>query len=187
MVMSADDLMSATDLDGEPLGDGATEVLACDAVIAAVVVDSLGVPLDVGRDVRFATPAQRRAVRTRDGGCVFPGCDARVTWCDVHHCIHVDDGGVTDVCNLVCLCRHHHTVVHRRGWSVHLEPDGWAVFTTPAGRAFWGQRHGRRRDGPPPQPDPPPHRGPPRRPRHRRDDAYRRACTRQLVLRRLIL
>jgi hypothetical protein len=186
LVVPADDLTSATDPDGTPLSDGTTRVLACDAVYLPLVVDRLGVPLAHGRGTRFATPAQRRAVRTRDGGCVFPGCDARVTWCDVHHCIHFDDGGVTDVCNLVCLCRHHHTVVHRPGWSVHLQPDGWTVFTPPSGRAFWGQRHGRRRDGPPPEGAARPARRSSRPRRERHDDPYERAHVRQLVLRRLV-
>ena len=114
-----------------------------------MIVDSLGVPLDLGRRIRWATEAQRRAARRRDGGCVFPGCDARIMWCDVHHCIHDEHGGATDLCNLVCLCRHHHGVTHRKGWSVHVDNDGWAIFTSPTGQQFWGQRHGRQRAGPP--------------------------------------
>ena len=31
-------------------------------------------PLAVGRAVRLATPAQRKALQARDGGCVIPGC-----------------------------------------------------------------------------------------------------------------
>ena len=73
-------------------------------------------------------------------------------WCDVHHCIHDHHGGTTDLCNLVCLCRHHHGVAHRNGWSVRVDADGWAIFTTPSGQRFWGQRHGRQREGPAPDP-----------------------------------
>lgn len=151
-VIPADDPTDTTDPDGVPLADGTTRVLGCDAVFVPLIVDRLGVPLDLARRVRLATPAQRRAVRRRDGACTFPGCDARVAWCDVHHCIHYDDDGPTDLCNLVCLCRHHHTVTHRNGWSVRVHTDGWTIFTSPTGHTFWGQRHGRRRDGPVPAP-----------------------------------
>ncbi len=135
-----------------PLADGTTRVLDCDAELHPLVVDSLGVPLDLGRAARRAKAGQRRAVRTRDGGCTFPGCGARVMWCDVHHCIHWGDQGVTDLCNLICLCRRHHGVAHRNGWDVRVDPDGWAAFKTPDGRTFWGQRHRRQRAGPPPDP-----------------------------------
>jgi hypothetical protein len=39
----------------------------CDPVLHALVVDSLGVPLDLGRSVRFANRDQRRAASVRDG------------------------------------------------------------------------------------------------------------------------
>jgi hypothetical protein len=152
LVATAEDPTSASDPDGVPLADSTTRVLLCDAVITALIVDRLGVPLDLGRSARWATDGQRRAARRRDGGCVFPGCDARIMWCDTHHCVHDEHGGHTDLCNLVCLCRHHHGVVHRAGWSVHLDADGWAVFTSPSGQCFWGQRHQRTRAGPPPAP-----------------------------------
>jgi hypothetical protein len=152
LIIDADDPTTASDPDGVPLADGSTRVLLCDAEIHALIVDSLGVPLDLGRHVRWADDNQRRAVRHRDGGCAFTGCDAKVLWCDVHHCVHYEHDGVTDLCNLVCLCRHHHGVAHRKGWSVRVDGDGWPIFQTPSGKAFWGQRHGRQREGPPPDP-----------------------------------
>jgi hypothetical protein len=33
----------------------------------------------------------------RDGGCVFPGCDRPLAWCDAHHLWHWVDGGPTDL------------------------------------------------------------------------------------------
>jgi len=152
MVVDADEPTTASNPDGVPLADGTTRVLLCDAELHALIVDSLGVPLDLGRRVRWARDGQRLAVRQRDGGCTFAGCDARILWCDVHHCVHDEHGGVTDICNLVCLCRHHHGVLHRTGWSVRVDGDGWAIFQSPSGHTFWGQRHGRQREGPPPDP-----------------------------------
>jgi hypothetical protein len=155
IVIEADDPTHASNPDGVALADGTVRVLACDAQLGALVVDRDGVPLDLGRSARLASPGQRRAVRRRDGGCVVPGCTARGHWCDVHHCVHWDDEGVTDLCNLVCLCRYHHGVIHRRGWSIRIHHDGWAIITSPSGR-FWGQRHGRQRQGPLPPPAEPP-------------------------------
>ena len=152
LVVPASDPTTASDPDGVPLADGTTRVLGCDAELHALIVDSLGVPLDLGDGARFASDGQRRAVRNRDGGCAFTGCNAKVMWCDVHHCIHWKNNGVTDLCNLICLCRRHHGVIHRNGWDVRLDTDGWPIFKTPTGRLFWGQRHGRQREGPPPDP-----------------------------------
>jgi len=35
-----------------------------------------------------------------------------------------------------------------------LDGDGWAAFRSASGITFWGQRHGRQRAGPPPEPPP---------------------------------
>jgi hypothetical protein len=123
-------------------------VFLCDPVVYAAVVDSLGLPLDMGRATRVPTAAQRRAIAVRDGGCTFPGCDARVSWTDAHHTRHWAKGGTTDLALLALTCRRHHRVAHRRGWSLTVDHDGWTHWTTPTGRSFHGQRHGRTRAGP---------------------------------------
>lgn len=120
----------------------------CDATFHAVMVDALGLPTDLGRGHRHATPAQRRALVVRDGGCTFPGCDAALGWLDAHHVRHWRQDGPTSIENLVLLCRCHHQVAHRQGWSLALGDDGWTRWTAPDGHTFWGQRHHRRRAGP---------------------------------------
>jgi hypothetical protein len=139
-----------TSVTGARLQDGTTRTLCCDPDLYAVVVDSLGVPIDLGRHVRLASTAQRRAVAARDGGCVFPGCGAPIAWTDNHHVHHHRLGGATAVENLVAVCRWHHGIAHRNGWTMGLTPDGWSWWRTPTGHTFWGQRHGRRRAGPVP-------------------------------------
>jgi len=124
---------------------GDADLLLCDPVFRALVVDSLGVPLDLGRAVRFVTPDQRRALAARDGGCVFPGCGVGHSWTDAHHVVRVADGGSTDLANLALLCRHHHGVVHRNGWSMDHVGDQRFSFTTPRGAVLDSQRHGRLR------------------------------------------
>jgi hypothetical protein len=89
--------------------------LTCDAGVARVITQGHSEPLDVGRSTRTISPAMRRALVVRDGGCRFPGCDRPPGWCDAHHKVHWADGGETRLDNLVLLCRRHHRAVHEGG------------------------------------------------------------------------
>ncbi len=89
--------------------------LSCDAGISRVITRGRSEPLDVGRVTRTISPAMRRALVVRDGGCRFPGCDRPPGWCDAHHKLHWADGGETRLDNLVLLCRRHHRAVHEGG------------------------------------------------------------------------
>jgi hypothetical protein len=138
------------DLMGSPLPAASLPTFLCDPVLYAALLDSLGLPVDMGRAVRSPSPAQRRALVLRDGGCAFPGCDCPAAWADAHHILEWDaDDGPSDLDNLLLLCRRHHRVAHRKGWQVTLDVDGWSVWRTPAGSTTWGQRHHRQRDGQP--------------------------------------
>jgi hypothetical protein len=88
-------------------------------------------PLDVGRTTRVVSPAQRTALAVRDGGCVFPGCDRPLAWCEAHHLQHWLDGGPTDLDNLALVCRAHHRAVHEGGWQLQHRPDGRLTATPP--------------------------------------------------------
>lgn len=145
LVMRADDPRAIVDPCGSPIPAATLPTFLCDPTIYATLVDSLGLPVDMGRASRVPTPAQRRALAVRDGGCTFPGCDARVAWTDAHHVRLWSEHGPSDLGNFALLCRRHHGVAHRRGWTVHLDVDGWTRWTTPTGRTFWGQQHRRRR------------------------------------------
>jgi hypothetical protein len=67
LVIHADD-PGVVYIDGQPLVRGSSTALACDLDVWAIVIDSLGVPLDMGRDIRTANREQRRALKCRDGG-----------------------------------------------------------------------------------------------------------------------
>ncbi|MGB3411393.1 MAG: HNH endonuclease signature motif containing protein, partial [Microthrixaceae bacterium] len=97
--------------------------------------------LERGRQIRYATPEQRRALASRDGGCVFPGCDMPHAWTDAHHVTWWRNGGTTDIDQLISLCRRHHGVAHTTGWNVTLDKHGWTHWSTPNGRHLHGQRH----------------------------------------------
>ena len=77
----------------------------------------------------------------RDGGCVFPGCDMPAGWSDAHHITPWEHGGTTDLPNLALLCRHHHGVTHRTGWTMTTQPDQTFTWTTPTGRTLHSQRN----------------------------------------------
>ncbi|MEP6625019.1 MAG: DUF222 domain-containing protein, partial [Acidimicrobiia bacterium] len=86
--------------------------------------------LDVGRATRLATPAQQRALRHRDRGCVVPGCARPSRWTDAHHVIAYLHGGATDLDNLALVCRrHHHTLDH--GWTLTRNPNHTWTYTPP--------------------------------------------------------
>jgi hypothetical protein len=141
LIMRADQPDAVYTLDGDRLNAERYRHLFCDAAFTAVVVDRVGVPLGLGRTARYATPAQRRALIVRDGGCVFPGCDAPASWCDAHHVDHWDHDGPTDLDNLALLCRHHHGVTHRTGWRMTATRDQRFAWVTPGGHTLHSQRH----------------------------------------------
>jgi hypothetical protein len=122
-------------LDGEftgPIHPRDIERLLCDADISRIVTGPDGLPHDVARVRRDPTPAMRRALVERDGGCRWPDCDRPAGFCDAHHVIPWWPNGETKLTNLVLLCSHHHHVTHRPGWSITFDgttltvhrPDG---------------------------------------------------------------
>ncbi|WP_395307315.1 DUF222 domain-containing protein [Mycobacterium sp. AMU20-3851] len=116
---------------GGPISAVTADLIACDGTMTSVVVDKSGVPLDVGRGERLFTPAIRKALAVRDGGCAHPGCGRPVSWCDAHHIRPWSIGGATSLDNGVLLCRLHHTLIHHGGWQVYLGPDRHPWFIPP--------------------------------------------------------
>jgi len=127
--------------DGTVVPRDTVEHLCCDPIIHPVTLDDAGLPLNVGRASRYATPTQRRALAIRDGGCVFPGCDTPHNWCDIHHTTPWDKGGLTNLAELASTCRHHHGVTHRKGWTMTANPDQTFTWTTPTGQTLHSQRN----------------------------------------------
>jgi hypothetical protein len=94
-----------------------------------------GEPLSVGRKTRSIPPSLRRALKSRDQGCRFPGC-THTRYVDAHHVKHWAHGGETKASNLVSLCSFHHRLVHEGGIQVEVLNDGAFRFIRPDGRAF---------------------------------------------------
>jgi len=127
---------------GDGLADTPTAVpvtsarrILCDAAMESLLDDGDGNQMRLGRRSRVVRRRLRRAVRLRDGGCRFPGCTRR-GWLDAHHMIHWIDGGLTDLENLLSLCRFHHRRVHEGGWTIHGNPTGTLTFVDPTGRTI---------------------------------------------------
>jgi Domain of unknown function (DUF222)/HNH endonuclease len=102
--------------EGPPLAAETARRLACDAGLVRLT-ERDGETLSVGRKTRAVPPALRRALRARDRGCRFPGCEKH-RFVDAHHVRHWAQGGETGLDNLVLLCRRHHRLVHEGRYSV---------------------------------------------------------------------
>jgi hypothetical protein len=112
-------------LEGQPdaVSLATVERQACTAGTVTLTVDSdpnnLGQPLNLGRERRLFSRAQRLALAARDGGCRWPGCERPPSWCEAHHIDHWHrDHGRTDVADGLLLCRHHHLLAHNNGWEI---------------------------------------------------------------------
>jgi len=101
--------------------------IACDGSIIRLIEDPQGEPLSIGRKTRAIPPAMRRALRARDKGCRFPGCN-NTHFIDGHHITHWAHGGETGMDNLLQLCRRHHRLVHEGGFACERQPDGTIAF-----------------------------------------------------------
>jgi hypothetical protein len=119
--------------DGPALALDTARRLSCDSTIVGIVEGEDGEPLDIGRKTRSIPAAIARALRARDSGCRFPGCD-RTRFCEGHHVTHWANGGETRLDNLITLCGFHHRLVHEGGYGLRRTDDGLFVFTRPDGR-----------------------------------------------------
>lgn len=94
-----------------------------------VVSDPTGV-LDHGRHRRLASTEQRHALRALYATCAIPGCGVPFERCRIHHVTAWEDGGPTDLHNLLPVCAHHHRDLHERGWRLHLAADRSLTIST---------------------------------------------------------
>ena len=123
-----DDSTEGSCLENGPLVSAETSRrVSCDCCKTVIEEDENGEPLNIGRRSRTIPPAMRRALRTRDGGCRFPGCTNH-KFVDGHHIKHWSDGGETSLENLVLLCRHHHHLVHEGGFDCRKGAGGEIFF-----------------------------------------------------------
>ena len=97
---------------GPVLTDAERQLLLCDAT-CEVWLQRHGRPIGAGRATRTISRRLRRALEHRDTTCVVPGCGA-TRGLHAHHLIHWEDGGPTELHNLVLVCPYHHRLHHKR-------------------------------------------------------------------------
>jgi len=96
---------------GPLLSDGDRRYLTCDAT-CEVWFERDGRVIGAGRATRTVGRRLRRALEHRDHCCVVPGCGA-TRGLHAHHIWHWEDGGPTELDNLVLVCPYHHRAHHR--------------------------------------------------------------------------
>jgi Domain of unknown function (DUF222)/HNH endonuclease len=127
--------------DGPSMAVETARRIACDASTVHLHEDEAGEPLNIGRRSRTIPPALRRALKSRDKGCRFPGCP-NTRYVDAHHIHHWAQGGETKLSNLVQLCRFHHRQVHEGRVVIKRLDDGALRFVKPDGRTFESPKPG---------------------------------------------
>ena len=119
--------------DGPALAIETVRRLGCDSALVGLIENESGEPLSVGRKTRAISVPLKRALKSRDGGCRFPGCD-RTRFTEGHHVRHWADGGETKLSNLVTLCRFHHRLLHEGSFSLCVSKDSGFEFRRPDGQ-----------------------------------------------------
>lgn len=101
-----------------------------DLRVIAALFDRITAVRGYSHTQRIFTEQQRLVIHARDGGCIFPGCDAPAAWCQIHHVATHESGGPTSIDNGVLICRYHHRHFERMGWQV-LMCDGVPEWIPP--------------------------------------------------------
>jgi hypothetical protein len=140
---------------GPLLSDGDRRYLSCDAT-CEVWFERNGQPVGAGRTTRTISRRLRRALEYRHPTCAVPGCGA-TRGLHAHHIRHWEDGGPTELDNLVLVCPYHHRA-HHRGEITITGPAPDITVTDHDGRELIAGSLARPPNKPPP--DVPPYRGP---------------------------
>jgi hypothetical protein len=131
-----------------PLLTGAErQYLTCDAT-CEVWFERDGEVIGSGRSTRGISRRLRRALEHRHPTCAVPGCGA-TRGLHAHHIQHWEDGGLTELANLVLLCPYHHRL-HHRGVITIAGPGHDVTVTDRAGRTLSSGSLARPPNKPPP-------------------------------------
>ncbi|MEU8171449.1 DUF222 domain-containing protein [Microbispora hainanensis] len=123
---------------GQVLPVSSVHRLARTSTLVRIVMNAEGQVLDMGRKVRLATPAQRRAVYARYATCWIDGCPLPATMCQIDHADNWSTGGLTDLKLLGPACQFHNRdrYQHPDRYTRRNEgTDRWAFAYHRLGRA----------------------------------------------------
>ena len=132
---------------GPLLTDAERRYLTCDAT-GEVWFERDGEVIGAGRATRLINRRLRRALEHRDRMCAVPGCGA-TRGLHAHHVRHWEDGGPTELANLVLVCPYHHRL-HHRGVITITGPADHLIVTDSSGRSLRAGSLARPPNRPPP-------------------------------------
>ncbi len=132
---------------GPLLSDAERRYLSCDAT-CEVWFQRNGQVIGAGRTTRVINRRLRRALEHRHPTCAVPGCGA-TRGLHAHHIRHWEDGGPTELVNLVLVCPYHHRLHHRGVITITGPPDD-LIVTDSSGRALAAGSLARPPNHPPP-------------------------------------
>jgi hypothetical protein len=116
---------------GPFLSESDRRYLMCEAD-CEVWLERHGQVIGSGRATRQISRRLRRALEHRDRCCAVPGCGA-TRGLHAHHIRSWEDGGATELDNLVLVCPYHHRLHHRGGITI-TGPAHRLVVTDSQGR-----------------------------------------------------
>ncbi|GAA0983704.1 hypothetical protein GCM10009555_056040 [Acrocarpospora macrocephala] len=105
--------------------------LARTSRLVRMVINAKGQVLDMGRAVRLATPAQRRAVLARYATCYREGCPIPADMAEIDHVQGWAEGGTTDLDLLAPACTWHNRdkATHPDRYRTRRNHDGtWTLL-----------------------------------------------------------
>ncbi|MBP2705235.1 DUF222 domain-containing protein [Microbispora sp. RL4-1S] len=118
--------------------------LARTSRLTRMVMDAKGQVLDMGRSVRLATPAQRKALLAQYATCYCQGCPIPATMAEVDHVHGWIDDGVTNLDLLAPACTFHNRdkFTHPDRYTTHRNPNGtWTLTHHPNRRRYERSSH----------------------------------------------
>ncbi|MFD0857292.1 HNH endonuclease signature motif containing protein, partial [Actinomadura adrarensis] len=99
-----------------------TRRLALTAGVSPLILGTGGIPLYLGRRVRFATPGQRRVLESIYANCAVVGCEVPGTMCEVDHVAGWSLGNApTDIDQLTLACSWHNRWRHTNPHQIHID------------------------------------------------------------------
>ncbi|MBP2707277.1 DUF222 domain-containing protein [Microbispora sp. RL4-1S] len=108
--------------------------LARNSRLTRLVMDAKGQVLDMGRSVRLATPAQRKALLAQYATCYCQGCPIPADMAEVDHVHGWIDDGVTNLDVLAPACTFHNRdkFAHPHRYTARRNPNGtWTLLHHP--------------------------------------------------------
>ena len=121
---------------GPLLTDAERRYLTCDATCEVWFERDREV-IGAGRATRLINRRLRRALEYRHPTCAVPGCGA-TRGLHAHHIRHWEDGGLTELFNLVLVCPYHHRLHHRGVITISGPADDLVVIDSSGRRLSAG-------------------------------------------------